>query len=65
MNKPTYEKWGNNNYHNPSFCEDCEEDCRFCSNGPRGPEYRRAQIEYSMQNDFIEEAREYERENQL
>ena len=19
MNKPTYEKWGNNNYHNPSF----------------------------------------------
>lgn len=41
--------WGNNKFHDPSFCENCEHDCRFCSNGPRLEEYRRAQAESSWE----------------
>ena len=41
--KPKYEKWGNNEFHNPEFCKDCELDCSICSNGPRGDAYKRAE----------------------
>ena len=44
--KITYEKWGNNEWHDPSLCKTCEYDtCSVCSNGPRGDEYRRAMAE--------------------
>ena len=36
-----YERWGNNEYHYPKFCEDCESDsCLVCSNGPKGRQYK-------------------------
>ena len=42
----TYEKWGNNEWHDPSICKGCEFDsCPVCSNGPRLKEYRRAEAE--------------------
>lgn len=46
-----YEKWGNNEWHCPEFCKDCESDsCQVCSNGPRLAEYRRAQAESRMRD---------------
>lgn len=42
----TFTTFGNNPYHDPSICEDCEMDtCALCSNGFRGHEYRRAEAE--------------------
>lgn len=44
-----YEKWGNNEFHDPKLCETCEFDsCPVCSNGPREMEYRRAEAEYFL-----------------
>ncbi len=53
-----YEKWGNNEFHYPTLCDECEFDCRFCSNGPRGKEYRRAEAE-SRLNDMAYEASQW------
>ncbi len=45
----TYETWGNNEFHDPKLCENCEYDsCPVCSNGPREMEYRRAEAEYFL-----------------
>ena len=45
------EKWGNNEFHNPEICKNCECDtCTVCSNGPRGEDYRRAVAEARMMN---------------
>lgn len=49
--KPKYEKWGNNEFHNPEFCKDCELDCALCSNGPRGVEYRRAEARLRIEEE--------------
>ena len=47
--KIKYEKWGNNEWHDPEVCKNCESDsCPVCSNGPRGMEYRRAEAEYYL-----------------
>lgn len=44
-----YEKWGENEYHDPKLCEECEYfSCSVCSNGPRGREYRIAIAEQHM-----------------
>ena len=49
--KTEYKKWGNNEFHNPKICEDCEYDtCSRCDNGPRGAEYRRAIVEAEWKN---------------
>lgn len=49
--KTTYEKWGNNEWHDPSLCETCENcTCAVCSNGPRGSEYDRAIAEERLNN---------------
>lgn len=46
-----YEKWGNNEYHNPELCKNCEYDsCPVCSNGPKLGEYRRAEAESRMKD---------------
>lgn len=43
--------WGNNEYHDPKLCETCEFDsCLVCSNGPRGKEYRRAEVESQLKD---------------
>lgn len=47
--KINYEKWGNNEYHDPEVCKNCESNnCKFCSNGPRQGAYRRAMAESRM-----------------
>ena len=46
-----YEKWGNNEYHNPEICKNCEYDsCLVCSNGPRGVKYERAVAEARLRD---------------
>lgn len=45
-----YEKWGNNEYHCPDICKDCESDCQVCSNGPRLGPYRRAEAESRLRD---------------
>ena len=48
------ETWGNNEWHYPDLCEDCDGDCRFCSNGPRGEAYQRAEAESRMKDMWYE-----------
>ena len=44
MEKSRYKKWGNNEFHDPKVCENCEYDtCPVCDNGPRGDAYKRAE----------------------
>lgn len=46
-----YEKWGNNEFHDPTMCEeDCPYNCATCSNGPRGVEYKRAVAEARLRD---------------
>ena len=41
-----YEKWGNNEFHDPEICKNCTMDtCPVCSNGPRLETYKRAEAE--------------------
>lgn len=47
----SYEKWGNNDFHDPELCKGCEYgSCQVCSNGPRLAEYRRAQAESQLKD---------------
>ena len=47
----SFEKWGNNEYHDPRFCKDCDHDsCLVCSNGPRGKEYMKAEAESRLKD---------------
>lgn len=49
--KDEYKTWGNNKFHNPNICKDCEMDtCMVCSNGPRLEEYRRAEAESRLRD---------------
>lgn len=46
-----YKTWGNNKFHNPELCKNCQYDtCGRCSNGPRGNEYRRAIAEQNIKD---------------
>lgn len=50
-----YVKWGNNEYHDPSICLNCEYDsCPVCSNGPRLEEYRRATAKARLRDGYYE-----------
>ena len=50
-NEPKYEKWGNNEWHNPAICENCEYNtCETCSNGFRGEAYQRAIAEERLKD---------------
>ena len=55
MSKKTddFEKWGNNEWHDPEVCKNCESNsCQVCSNGPRLGAYRRAMAEARLNYDI-------------
>lgn len=46
-----YTKWGNNEFHDPDMCLNCESNtCPVCSNGPRGAEYKRAEARARLED---------------
>ena len=46
-----YETWGNNKFHNPELCKNCQYGtCGRCSNGPRDDEYKRAIAEQNIKD---------------
>ena len=50
--KVEYEKWGNNEYHDPKICENCEYGtCQVCSNGPRDDAYKRAEARRRIEDE--------------
>ena len=50
--KTRYVRWGNNEFHDPSICEDdCPYNCSTCSNGPRGDDYKRAEARRRIEDE--------------